>query len=103
MPAALVAILDDDPLYCAMMDLVLTKEGYRTLVLCPPGPDIREQIRTERPAVLVVDLNLQSWGDGMAVLNELWLDPVTAVIPVIVASADRSLSQRNGDFWRARG
>lgn len=52
-------------------------------------------IRTQRPALVLLDLQLPEV-PGEAVLQDLWSDPETRPIPIVVLTADatRGLAQR---------
>jgi DNA-binding response OmpR family regulator len=87
---ATVLLIEDDPLFGALVEEVLGHEGY-AVVWRTTGPDGLAAASTESPDVVLLDLMLPDV-DGWTVLRELKRNPATRATPVIMASAvvDRS-------------
>ena len=67
-PAApLIAVVEDDPEIRELLDLLLTEEGYRTLLL-PVGWDAPRIVRETRPALVIMDLWLETGDAGLNAL-----------------------------------
>lgn len=79
-----VVLVDDDR---ASLDLISAYlDGSSTqLVRCRDGIEALDMVRRVLPAAVVLDIRLPS-RDGWQVLTDLKADPVTAPIPVIIAS-----------------
>jgi DNA-binding response OmpR family regulator len=87
---ATVLLIEDDPLFGALVEEVLGHEGY-AVVWRTTGPEGLNAATTEAPDVVLLDLMLPEV-DGWTVLRELKRNPATRGMPVIMASAvvDRS-------------
>jgi DNA-binding response OmpR family regulator len=80
-----VLIADDEPNIRQLVAFTLRRRGYEVLE-AEDGTVALEVIRRERPDLAVLDVMMPGM-TGIAVLQELGLDPVTAMIPVILLSA----------------
>lgn len=80
-----VLIIDDDPDFVNYVRMVLEKRGHEVIGItqCPEGI---EAARTQRPAVILVDL-LMAPEDGFAVCDELRSSPETRQSAILVVSA----------------
>ena len=79
--APLVLIVDDEPDVRAMISELLEGEGYRTRAL-ESGTTALQVARTERPALIVLDLFLLDL-DGYTVATRLRTLPATAHTPIL--------------------
>jgi signal transduction histidine kinase/CheY-like chemotaxis protein len=79
-----VLVIDDDAAARELAQRALGREGYR-VVTASDGPQGLELARTLKPLVILLDLKMPGL-DGWTVLVRLKDDPVTADIPVILAS-----------------
>lgn len=93
---ATVLLIEDDPLFGALVEEVLGHEGY-AVVWRTTGPDGLAAASTESPDVVMLDLMLPDV-DGWTVLRELKRNPATRATPVIMASA---VVDRSTDIERA--
>jgi CheY-like chemotaxis protein len=85
--APLIAIVEDDEAVLGMIAECLEIEGYRTLAY-RRGAGAYEAIELARPDAVVLDIRLEHPQAGMAVLQRLRRDPVTAEIPILICTAD---------------
>ncbi len=96
----LIAVVDDDPVYLALIQEVLANEGEQTL-LCDGHEDAAAMICREQPDVVILDLWMAGGATGWAVLDRLRSDPNTADIPVILCSGDADvLRDRACALWQ---
>ena len=79
-----ILIVDDEPNVVAMISKYLTGEGYNTLT-ATSGRKALELAETHRPFAITLDVIMPEM-DGWEVLQNLKKNPVTADIPVIIAS-----------------
>ena len=69
MNEARVTLVDDDATFRRLLGSLLTERGYVVTALSGEG-DVRAQVSSSRPDVVLLDLNLPS-RDGLATLSEL--------------------------------
>ncbi|MDT5296885.1 MAG: hypothetical protein QOG79_127 [Mycobacterium sp.] len=79
-----VVLVDDDRASLDLLSAYLDGSGTRVL-RARDGVEALEQIRKVPPVAVVLDIKLPRL-DGWEVLAELKADPVTAAIPVVIAS-----------------
>jgi PAS domain S-box-containing protein len=77
-----VLVIDDDPATRALMERILSREGFR-VVTAPDGPTGIELARREMPVVITLDL-LMPGMDGWTVLGALKAQEDLAHIPVVM-------------------
>jgi DNA-binding response OmpR family regulator len=83
-----VAIVEDDLDTREFLGFALAAAGY-TPLLCATFSSAVTMIPAMRPAVVITDYHLGSTdGDGCDLVARLQADPSTAMIPVIMCSAD---------------
>jgi DNA-binding response OmpR family regulator len=93
---ATVLLIEDDPLFGALVEEVLGHEGY-AVVWRTTGPEGLAAAESESPDVIMLDLMLPEV-DGWTVLRELKKNPATRATPVIMSSA---VVDRSTDIERA--
>lgn len=81
-----VAVIDDEADSRQLIRRILQAQGDYTIVEAADGPAGIQLSRRERPDLVILDLMMPGM-DGFQVLHALKDDPVTANIPVIVATA----------------
>jgi len=84
-----IVIIDDDPVFCKFVGIVLGKAGYEALS-AHDGPSGIELVRAARPAIIILDM-LMPGIDGIATCQRLKQDPVTREIPVVGITASLEL------------
>lgn len=79
-----VCIVDDNDEIRDIYRTKFTMEGFATIV-AEDGPQALEMIKTERPAVVLLDIQMPVM-DGLEVLAHLKADPALKDIPVVILS-----------------
>jgi twitching motility two-component system response regulator PilH len=79
-----ILVVDDDPQFLTLMELLLTTEGY-SVEVAATLVEWEAKLRGTRPDVLVCDLSLAG-APQFAVLDRLAAIPDTDRIPVIICS-----------------
>jgi CheY-like chemotaxis protein len=85
MPGARVLIVEDHPTMREAMRLVLEGEGF-TVGEAADGRSALDAMRTERPDLVLLDLNMPGRA-GADVLLEIKRDPANAAVRVVVVTA----------------
>src|ERR1051326_2230497 len=84
----LIAVIDDDPTFLALMrELLQVEEGYAVLLLHDESMAY-ERVREAQPDAIMVDIRLEHVDGGWLVLRAIRSDPALARTPVIVCSGD---------------
>lgn len=84
-------MIDDDPEFLALMEVLLEEEGYRYVGPPEPGADVRAALAGSRPDLVIVDLRGVSEDDGLGMLLQLRSDARLERLPMLVCSADLQL------------
>ncbi len=90
MPAQTIVIVDDDPAIVQLLHTILSKAGYRT-ILVARGMDAYQVIHEQQPDLVILDLQLETPHAAGSVLNLMVADARTKTIPVIISSGDPML------------
>ncbi|MGH2468884.1 MAG: response regulator, partial [Chloroflexota bacterium] len=92
----LVLVVEDDARVASLLNLYLTRGGYRAVV-ADSGAAALENARRLHPLAITLDILLPGL-DGWEVLRELKSDPATRDIPVVVVSVldDEQMGQALG-------
>jgi CheY-like chemotaxis protein len=91
----LIAVVNDDTAFLALMRELLTEEAPYDVVTCTEGDQVYAFIKEQRPDLVILDLVMNREERGWQALELLKLDPATRRIPVILCSAaGRSLQQQ---------
>ncbi len=86
MTAPMIALLDDDPAFLSQMHDLLTNAGYRTLRCRPCDVVCAHALVTRyQPALIISDRWWRRRTDGWSFLTQLWADPATLHIGVVLA------------------
>ncbi len=81
-----VFLIEDDATMLSLLGTLLEIEGF-SVAKFAPGMDILEQVRTEQPDVVVLDVNFQGMGaGGFDVLKALRGDAVLQGTRVLMVS-----------------
>ncbi len=87
-----ILVVDDEPAIVQIARDYLERAGFR-VVTAGDGPTALRLARTERPALLVLDLMLPGM-DGLDVTRALRQDPATRTLPIIMLTARVEESDR---------
>lgn len=79
-----ILIVDDDDALAEVLALRLQKQGFETVTVSTGGEAL-QRVRTQRPALIVLDLRLPD-ADGFDICQQLADSPDTCAIPVIILS-----------------
>lgn len=93
-PLTTIAVIDDDTAFIEMVSELLQEEGH-TVATCKNGATAHSFVKEHQPAVVVLDVRIETPDAGWLALELLRLDPSTAAIPIILCSAD-------GEFLRTK-
>jgi len=85
--AATILVVDDDDDIRHMVVHVLTRAGY-VVVAASDSARTCQLIRTQPPALAILDLRVGNAEQGQAILAALRHDATTAQIPVLLCSDD---------------
>ncbi|TMH73002.1 MAG: hybrid sensor histidine kinase/response regulator, partial [Betaproteobacteria bacterium] len=92
-PATVVMVVDDSITVRKITSRLLEREGYRVLT-ARDGVDALEQLKKERPAVMLIDIEMPRM-DGFDLTRNVRGDPRTMEIPIIVISSRTAPKHRS--------
>jgi len=81
-----IAIIDDEPVFLAMLHDVLGEEGYEPHIFSD-GMAAYAWVRACAPHALVVDIPRERPAVGWALLRRFWRDPALRAMPIVVCCA----------------
>lgn len=84
-----ILLVDDDADFCAAAQMVLEAAGYRVIV-AGSGGEALEQLRKERPALVLLDLMMETPLAGLEVARTIRADDRLKRVPVLAISAIHS-------------
>lgn len=96
----LIAIIDDDKQYIALMTDLLGDEGYR-VVSCKSEAEAVSCIEQHNLDVVILDIRIELPDSGWRVLQSMCLHRGIKHIPVIVCSADVAFLRLKAERIRA--
>ena len=97
MPRPLILFVEDEPHLQRVLTRVLEESGYRVQAVGTVAAAVAAAL-AERPAVLVLDVNLPD-GTGWGMLRQLAGHGITcAMLPTIVLSAGQPATRRITEF-----
>ena len=91
--APIVMVVDDSITVRKITTRLLEREGYRVLT-ARDGVDALEQLKNERPAVMLIDIEMPRM-DGFDLTRNVRGDPKTMDIPIIVISSRSAPKHRS--------
>jgi len=81
-----VLVVDDDPDFCEISRLILTREGYE--VQTAANGDIALRLmREDRPAIVVLDVMMAGVLDGVSVAHAMSDEPSLRDVPIVMVSS----------------
>jgi two-component system phosphate regulon response regulator PhoB len=97
-----IAVVEDDEAIRILLDTVLTEEGYTVIRVEGPG-DLLAPLMAARPDLVLLDLLLGGWGDGLAFAGAIRQAPGWERLPLIVMStAPATLRRQDPALLRLR-
>jgi two-component system response regulator MprA len=97
-----IAVIEDDAAIRFTLDTVLTEEGYEAILIEGPG-DLFVQLTASKPDLVLLDLLLGAWGDGLALARAIRREPGWERSPIVVLSAARNeLRQHTDELTESR-
>jgi CheY-like chemotaxis protein len=75
-----IVVVDEDPTFLELIDLLLTTHGYAT-ICCAHGTEAYATIRQTMPALIILDIQHAGDDENWTVLDLVRLDPATTHIP----------------------
>jgi DNA-binding response OmpR family regulator len=87
-PRPLVAVVDDDLAFTALIQDFLEGEGYETLLIHESAGAV-SALRAAQPALVILDIRMEYPEAGKDILNVLRATAATINLPVLVCSADQ--------------
>jgi DNA-binding response OmpR family regulator len=94
---SLVLVVDDDPVICDVLTVVLESKGFGTHAVYR-GDEAIEWAIDHEPQAIILDLMMPGI-DGWETCRRLKRNPRTARIPVIVLTARTGERDRNLSLW----
>jgi DNA-binding response OmpR family regulator len=89
-----IAIIENDGFSRSRLYAALTDEGYTAILFEGPG-DLLGQLATAKPDLVLLNLMLGDWGDGLALAKAIRHKPGWERLPLIVMSATPSALRRH--------
>lgn len=80
-----VLVVDDDPLFCSIVEEVLRRQGYQSSIAYSV-PEAIEFLKEGVPDLVLTDIMMPE-EDGLELVRSLRRDPSLARIPTVVVSA----------------
>ena len=81
-----VLVVDDDPDFCEISRLILTREGYEVQTAANGDIALR-LIREDRPAIVVLDVMMAGVLDGVSVAHAMSDEPSLRDVPIVMVSS----------------
>jgi DNA-binding response OmpR family regulator len=92
MSAATILVVDDRPHNAMLLCDLLAAEGYATIA-ASSGPEALARIASDAPQLVLLDVVMPGM-DGYAVCRAIRNDPNTAVLPVVMVTAQEPAEER---------
>ena len=81
-----ILVIDDDPDFVLGTRMMLESGGYE-VVDAESGKAGIEKAHTEKPDLMLVDIMMETWGEGFNVIDKLREDESTKEIPMLIISS----------------
>ena len=98
-----LAVINDDPLFLALMDALLAREGYDVAYYASSGAKAYEPLRERAPDAILLDLRMERPDASLKALELFKLDPVLSTTPIIVCSADLVQLRTQEAYLKSKG
>ncbi|HUV66747.1 MAG TPA: response regulator [Sedimentisphaerales bacterium] len=83
MENAKIMVVDDDPGIRDSLQTILESRHY-TVITAADRTEGMDKIRTERPDLLILDIMMSSWLDGLDMSKKLKKDPEFSDMPIVM-------------------
>ena len=83
---AKILVVDDDPDFVEATRIVLESAGHE-VIAASDGDEGMSQVRTERPALIVLDVIMSTILDGLDMSQQLRDDPEHRRIPILMVTS----------------
>jgi CheY-like chemotaxis protein len=95
-----IMIVDDDPGIRDSLQTILESRQY-TVITAADRTEGMDKIKAEKPDLLILDIMMSSWLDGLDMSKKLKKDPQFSDMPIVMLTAVRAktgfdLRPRNG-------
>lgn len=101
-PPAVVAVIDHDPAFLAMMGDFLGGEGYEPACFLADDRAFA-RLRALDPALAIIDISVHRRAACLALIEDVRTHAATRHIPVVVVTADIAWSRAHGPAIAAHG
>ena len=92
--AALICVLERDPLTLKLIGEVLEGEGFMTLRLSETD-GVLDVIKDQHPNFLVLDTTLETEDAGWTLLEAIRSDADTRELPIVVCTSDVAVAEKH--------
>lgn len=82
-----IAVVDNDEPFRDLLTDLLSDEGYRVVTSTTVAGAL-ETIRQARPALVILDLRMETPDAGIQIIRAVRGNPLTATLPLLICSAD---------------
>lgn len=90
-----ILVVDDNKSLVMIVERVLQREGY-SVTTALTGADGIQKAKSEKPDLIILDIQMPGGTDGYEVCRVLQLDPSTSTIPIIFLSSKGNVDERHG-------
>ena len=98
-----IVIVNDDIDFLSAMEHLLEEFGGYDSLIIHEGKSAFKQIKKEQPALIILDIRMDSPITGWKILDLLTLDPTTSTIPVIICTASTKLPDGKEEWLKEHG
>jgi CheY-like chemotaxis protein len=100
-PSPLVAVIDDDPEFLALVHQIIDEERSYPVVATVHGQEAIAFLQQRRPDVVILDVRMETPRLGVEILRSMRRDAGLQHVPVIVCTADQRFLCENEAELRA--
>jgi DNA-binding response OmpR family regulator len=97
-----IVIIENDEATRFLLQTVLVEGGYEAIPIEGPG-DLLAKLRAATPDLVLLDLMLGTWGDGLVLAAGIRREPCWEGLPVIAISAAHTVLRQHADELVALG
>ena len=97
-----IAVVNGDCVLLALLNDLLTEEGYRVITYLTTD-ETYHHLRDTQPSLIILDVGLRAAAPSWSLLKLLQFDPRTAAIPVLVTTIDHQFIEAKRGLLRDAG